>query len=148
MTEFIRVTIEGTPVAKARPRFTRNGVPYTASATAAYEKRVAEEAALAMLLLRLKPTTAPVRVDIALVFPIPPTWPKARRAAALIGRILPMSADIDNVCKSLLDGCNDVVFKDDSQVVELHATKSYGLKAMAVVRVAEIIPQIAVEVAS
>ena len=101
-----------------------------------------------MLLLRKKPTTAPVRVDVALVFPIPMSFTKAQRSAALIGHKLPMTVDIDNACKSLLDGCNDVVFKDDSQVVELHATKSYGLKAMAVVRVAEIIPQIAVEIAS
>lgn len=33
--------------------------------------------------------------------------------------------DLDNLSKAVLDGMNDIVFKDDKQVVELHLFKRY-----------------------
>ena len=45
----------------------------------------------------------------------------------LEGREKPIKkTDIDNLAKSLLDGMNGVVFKDDSQIVSLHCTKVYA----------------------
>ena len=34
--------------------------------------------------------------------------------------------DIDNLCKSVLDGMANIVFKNDGQISSLHATKKYG----------------------
>jgi Holliday junction resolvase RusA-like endonuclease len=34
--------------------------------------------------------------------------------------------DVDNLAKGVLDALNGVAFADDSQIVELHVTKSYG----------------------
>ena len=34
--------------------------------------------------------------------------------------------DLDNIIKAVLDGCNGVVFRDDKQVVSIHAAKEYG----------------------
>lgn len=36
------------------------------------------------------------------------------------------TGDIDNYVKSILDGCNKIAWKDDRQVVELHAYKRQG----------------------
>ena len=33
--------------------------------------------------------------------------------------------DIDNLCKFIMDCCNDIVFKDDSQVFQLSSSKTY-----------------------
>ena len=33
--------------------------------------------------------------------------------------------DVDNLVKAVLDGLNGIAFKDDCQVVEVHATKGY-----------------------
>ena len=35
------------------------------------------------------------------------------------------SRDLDNVAKSILDGCNGVTWKDDRQVSELHIVRNY-----------------------
>ncbi len=130
--------IPGTPVAKMRPRFTRNGYAYTAAPTRAYERHVAETAQLAMLTAKRKTTTAAVSVALSLYFPIPESWSKKKKALALTGEVIPTSVDIDNVAKSILDGCNGVVFNDDGQVVELYVSKRYGAEAKARVFVKEI----------
>jgi len=36
------------------------------------------------------------------------------------------TGDIDNYVKSVLDGCNKIAWKDDRQVVELHAFRNKG----------------------
>jgi len=131
--------VPGTPVAKARARFSsRNGCAYTPSATAAYERSVQQWAQLAMLQAGRKTTTAPVSVEIHLYFPIPESWSKSKKERAIFGQTYPKSVDVDNVAKSLLDGCNGIVFDDDSQVIELHVTKRYGLEPKARVFVTEV----------
>ena len=37
--------------------------------------------------------------------------------------------DIDKLCRSVLDGLTGVAFKNDSQVINLKASKEYGLSA-------------------
>ena len=34
--------------------------------------------------------------------------------------------DADNLAKSILDGCNKLLFKDDAQIVSLTSSKHYG----------------------
>ena len=129
--------VPGTPVSKARPRFTRYGSAYTPAATAAYERSVQQWAQLAMLNSKRKTTTAPVAVSIHLYFPIPESWSKKKKERAILGEEYPSSVDIDNCAKALLDGCNGIVFADDSQVIDLHVTKAYGLEPKARVFVTE-----------
>lgn len=129
----VRVTIPGKPVPKGRPRLGRGGT-YTPKRTRTYEKHVAECAQAAMLQAKLRTTRQPVRVVMSLTLPIAKSWTKATRIAAVQGAIQPTSTfDIDNAIKGLLDGMNRVVYMDDSQVVELHAVKAYGLNPGATV---------------
>ena len=36
--------------------------------------------------------------------------------------------DVDNLCKAVLDACNGIAWRDDSQIDELHATKTHADK--------------------
>jgi Holliday junction resolvase RusA-like endonuclease len=35
--------------------------------------------------------------------------------------------DLDNLVKALLDACNGILYHDDSQVIEINATKEYDI---------------------
>lgn len=48
------------------------------------------------------------------------------------------AGDVDNYAKSILDGCNGVIWLDDAQVVELHVFRHAGRPERAEVRVTEI----------
>lgn len=123
----ISFTIEGAPVPKGRPRFTRTGHTFTPAKTRQYEALVTARAREAMIGKRKIEKPSAVRVDILAIFPVPSSWSKKRRTAALLGVDHHISKpDLDNVAKAALDGINGVVFEDDSQVVELRARKAYG----------------------
>lgn len=69
----------------------------------------------------------PLSMALQLLMPIPARWNKADKASALRGDIAPLSRpDIDNLVKTYLDALTGVFYKDDSQVVSVHAIKRYG----------------------
>ncbi len=41
--------------------------------------------------------------------------------------------DLDKLIRAVLDGCTDVVWKDDSQVDEVHAYKGYGVPGVHII---------------
>lgn len=131
MTFIIHFHIDGTPVPKKRPRFsTRNGFvqSYTVKETRDYEDHVRSIASTAMG--SSEPLETPVGVYLYMRLPIPKSHSKKRLEACLSGLEKPIKKpDIDNLAKSLLDGMNGVVFKDDSQIVSLHCTKVYASEA-------------------
>jgi len=46
---------------------------------------------------------------------------------AIAGRINPTKKpDADNIAKIILDGCNGILYKDDSQIVKLISEKKYS----------------------
>ena len=128
MTFQVNFHIEGTPVPKKRPRFSTQGGmvrSYTDKATRNYEDHVNLSARAAMG--SSDPIETPVGVYLYIRLPIPQSHSKKRTEACLNGFEKPIKKpDIDNLAKSLLDGMNGVVFKDDSQIVSLHCTKVYA----------------------
>ena len=46
--------------------------------------------------------------------------------------------DLDNVAKAILDGLNAVAFEDDSQIVGLQITKSYGERPRAEIQISDL----------
>jgi crossover junction endodeoxyribonuclease RusA len=111
MIEFV---VPGRPVPKARPRLGvrgRKAFIYTPPATREYEKLVGWVARCA----GCKPLNGPLAVKLHLF---------------IRGR----SGDVDNYCKSILDGLNGVAYEDDDQVVELLVRK-HRVKAAADERV-------------
>ena len=126
----IEFFVPGAPVGKGRPRAARRGagvVMFTPDKTAGYEALVAAAASNAMRAEAGPLFTGPLEAVLEMRIPIPASWSKAHKAAALAGIELPTSRpDIDNVAKAILDACNGVVFRDDAQVVMLVATKAFS----------------------
>ena len=130
----IEFFVPGAPVGKGRPRAVRRGagvVMFTPGKTADYERLVAATAAAALscdaLAAAHQLLDGPLEAVLEMRFPAPASWSKAKRARALAGIEWHTSKpDADNVAKAILDACNGVVFRDDSQVVILIATKAFS----------------------
>lgn len=111
------------PVAQGRPRVAVRGAKAHAyqparSAQAQWEIRMAALAALG----DQEPFTGPVSVTVSAWVRMPLSLPKRARPTALPTR----RPDLDNLLKTVLDGCSPL-WRDDSQVVTLHAAKRYAL---------------------
>ena len=110
---------------KGRPRLTKSGVAFTDAKTRSYENLVKLLALQAMENAGAQMTDKPVKATINAYFEIPKSYTKKKVQAIFNGEIKPGKPDIDNVIKSLLDGCNKIIFKDDVQIYSITATKSY-----------------------
>jgi Holliday junction resolvase RusA-like endonuclease len=109
---------------KQRPRLGK-GVVYTPAETTAYEKQLKWLGKIAMS--NRKPLEGPISVIVQAGYPIPASWSQRKRAEAARGEILPVvKPDLDNIAKTL-DGLNEVVWKDDAQIVSLLVRKHYSL---------------------
>lgn len=126
--ELIVVTVPGVPVAKGRPRITTRGGfarAYTPAKTVRYEDMVRIAAADQML--GKTPIQGQVTLCVTAYVPIPKSMPKRDQRAAVEGLKHPITRpDADNYAKAALDGCNGILFKDDSQVTDLIVRKRYS----------------------
>jgi Holliday junction resolvase RusA-like endonuclease len=118
----IQFMVEGKPVPKARPRWSRRtGKTYTPKRTQAHEKAIAMWCRAAMMdggFMSAFPLEGAVRVAIDFVFKR-----TKKTKSALYHTITP---DIDNLEKCVLDGINKAgLWKDDSQVIECFASKRF-----------------------
>ncbi len=136
----VKFEIPGKPTGKGRPRFTRNGKPYTPDATAAFENLVK---------LYYKSHTHGVKLNgeikacITAVFPVPKSDSKKKRAQKLEGTIRPtVKPDCDNIAKIVLDALNHIAYDDDSQVVSLELQKIYGEEPKTIVTLEELNPHV------
>ena len=139
MTFIVNYRVEGNPVGKGRPKFARRGnfvSTYTPTKTRDYEDLIKDAARKAMGSNELLET--PVTVAIYITVPIPQSYSKKRTEACLSGSERPIKKpDIDNVAKCFLDAMNEIVYKDDTQVLNLHIKKVYGTIGMVEVLVVE-----------
>lgn len=115
--------VPGKVQGKARPRFSsRSGTVYTPGKTKSYERQIAE----AYEAQHGPCFEGSVMVVIEAVFPIPKSWPRAKKAEALAGKLPPGKPDIDNILKVVLDGLNGIAYEDDKQVVLTQCKKVYA----------------------
>ena len=135
MTFQVIFSVDGAPVGKQRPRFTKTGHTYTPKKTHDYESDIKIQAAQAMG--SAEPLETPVAVYIYINHAIPASYSKKRKEACLNRLERPKKPDLDNVAKSFLDAMNGIVYKDDVQVVSLHVTKRYDTIASVHVCVRE-----------
>jgi Holliday junction resolvase RusA-like endonuclease len=121
-------TVYGEPVAKGRPRFAKRGnyvQTYTPVKTKSYE----DEARLLATKAKGSGSTleGSVSVFIYISFSVPQSYSKRKREACLSGETKhTKKPDLDNVAKAIIDGMNGIIFKDDSQIINLHVTKVYA----------------------
>jgi Holliday junction resolvase RusA-like endonuclease len=137
MTFELIFSVEGDPVGKQRPRFSR-GRTYTPKKTVDYESLIASKASQAMG--SSKPLETPVAIFIWISHAIPASYSKKRKEACLNGLDWPKKPDLDNVAKVFLDAMNGIVYKDDVQVVKLRVSKRYDIEAHVDVLVREELP--------
>lgn len=106
-------------VAQGRPRATSRGgfvSMYTPAKTVNFKReliRIAERA------YRLDPMTGPLRVDLNFYLP----RPKSAKKDVFVPITRP---DIDNYVKAVFDAMNEILWKDDSQVVDLRCKKLFA----------------------
>lgn len=128
MTNTIIFTVPGEPVAKGRARaFVRGGHVghYTPEKTVKYEKLVGDVAKQAMG--AMQPTAGACALVVRAYMGIPVSWSQKKQRAAALGEITPTKRpDLDNIVKAIKDGANGVTWKDDSQVIDVRASKRYG----------------------
>ena len=136
----ISFVVPGVPVGKGRPKFARRGnfvTAYTPEKTASYENLVKVYAAQAMK--GRPPIEGAVLVTIAFYVSPPASWSQKKQTSALNGGIFPTSKpDLDNCIKGIFDACNEIVFRDDKQAVDLVVKKRYAEIACAEVEVVEL----------
>ncbi len=130
----IIITLTGAPKGKGRPRFSKaSGRAFTPAATRTYEdvlRFTAQE-----IMGDRAPIEGPLSVAVIAQMPIPASWSRRKRAQALAHEILPTGKpDVDNIFK-MLDALNEVVWKDDSQIVDGSCRKVYSDRPMLVVEI-------------
>jgi Holliday junction resolvase RusA-like endonuclease len=120
--------VDGTPVPKGRARYARRGnfiSTYTPEKTRTYETLIKDAAIEAMG--SSEPLETPVSLYLYIRVPIPKSCTKKRLEAISNGSEKPIrKPDGSNILKSVEDGMNSVVYKDDSQIVNIHVTKVYS----------------------
>jgi Holliday junction resolvase RusA-like endonuclease len=120
--------VDADPVGKQRARYAKRGnhvMAYTPDKTRNYESLIKEAAIEAMG--SSEPLETPVTLYLYIRAPIPKSLSKKRIEACLNGLEKPIKKpDASNVLKSVEDAMNGVVYKDDSQIVNIHVSKVYS----------------------
>jgi len=131
MTFMVTFKVDGNPVGKQRARYVKRGnfvQTYTPEKTRTYESLIKDAAIEAMG--SSEPLETPVTLYLYIRVPMPKSCSKKRIEACLNGSEQPIKKpDASNILKSVEDGMNSVVYKDDSQIVNIHVTKVYSSQA-------------------
>ena len=124
----LKFKVLGDPQGKGRPRFYR-GRAVTPKKTRDYEALGRHEAQQALEhMVQLPNFEAPCEVTIDAYYSIHKSYTKKQRhqiAESGSWMVRPGNPDLDNIVKSVLDGMNGIVFRDDVQVVALRARKEW-----------------------
>ena len=125
MTWTIKIPV--TPFGKGRPRSMKNGHTYTPAKTRS------KEAELKIFIANARPPhfEGALRVTIDCVFAKPKSAPK-KRVHPIV------KPDPDNIAKLVCDAGNNLIWRDDAQIVDLHIMKSYGYPESVTIIVEEL----------
>lgn len=137
MTAPVTITLLGEPKGKGRGRVGKlaSGRPvvFTPSATRSYEASLKHAATEEMG--NRPPFEGPVDLMVRAQFLVPASWSEKKRQAAIRGEIMPTKKpDGDNILKSVGDALNQVVWRDDAQIVTAYVQKRYAVQASLTIR--------------
>lgn len=125
----ISFTVYGAPVGKARARTVVQGGrvhSYTPEKTASFERAVAWACKNACKGAQM-PENAPLRLNAIFYMPIPKSVSKRLRERMANETVFHTKKyDLDNLMKSLADGCCGIAYRDDNQIAEIRARKVYS----------------------
>lgn len=87
--------------------------------------------------------SVPLLVDIIFRMPIPKTTSGKMKTQMLNGAVHHFhKPDCDNLAKFYLDCMNELVYKDDGQIYDLHVKKTYSLVPSTLIRIRPIVMNI------
>lgn len=115
-------TIAISPVAKGRPRFSKNGHPYTPSSTRIYEKKLS----YALLQIFPLPLEGPITLKIHFYLHRPQRLMRKKDHPGPVPH--DRKPDLDNLLKAFLDAASGILWRDDGQICQIDAAKSYTRK--------------------
>ena len=131
MSFMVTFKVDANPVGKQRARYVKRGnfvQAYTPEKTRTYEALIKDAAIEAMG--ASEPLETPVTLYLYIRVPIPKSHSKKKVEDCLNGLDQPIKKpDASNILKSVEDGMNGIVYKDDSQIINLHVTKVYSTLA-------------------
>ena len=142
----IRIEVPGEPKGwqRAGKRVVRNkagrhvAVSYTPNQTRAEQGAIKWFANVAMQ--GCAPLEGPLDLRVYAYMPIPASWSAKKQAAALSGLIFPTGKpDWDNIAKLVADAVNNLIWRDDAQVVEAIVSKRYDARPRLVIEVRQIL---------
>lgn len=111
-----KITFKIEPVPASRPRVTRWATYYN-------EKYTQFRADMEVLLMgKTVLYEEPLKLDVTFYRTIPRSYSKKKRDE-LDGTYIPKVPDLDNLEKALYDSMNEVIYKDDSQIVDHRVRK-------------------------
>jgi Holliday junction resolvase RusA-like endonuclease len=119
----IRIEFHIEPVAKGRPRFTRNGHAYTPEKTRNFEGALRvlwKQSGFEMI------PKAPTSITVGFYL----RRPKSVKKSVIVPIVRP---DTDNFLKFLIDSLNGLAWADDSQITDLTAYKRYTVNQPKIV---------------
>jgi Holliday junction resolvase RusA-like endonuclease len=120
----ITFTVPTAPKAWARPR-SRGRQFFKDDETRLVEDTIGTWALVAMRGREV--IQGPVSLTVVSILPVPESWSRKKREAALKGELRPTGKpDFDNLIKAASDALNRIVYVDDCQVVDGRSIKFYG----------------------
>jgi len=124
----IKITVPGEPIAKARPRFARRG-----KFVQTYNTQETEEGKfIAQVLAQAngQKLDGPLSLELCCYRGRPKahygTGKNAGQVKASAPTLPTSKPDLDNYIKFVLDCLNEILFKDDAQIVRISSAKAYG----------------------
>lgn len=122
---FYKIILDVKPTPKGRPRFTRFGHAYTPKKTLEAE----EEIKYKLISWKNKNNfkiieDRPIELEIRFNFSIPKSYSRTRKMELLYQPHI-IKPDCDNLQKVVCDAMNGIIFKDDSLVYKITASKTY-----------------------
>lgn len=118
--------IPGVPIAKGRPKFRKVGkhvMAYTPAKTKKAEKAVLDAFKMAYPLFKT-PFKGPISLIAKFYMPVPRSLSNKKKET-LYGKPHLKRPDTDNLLKTVCDGLNGFVWKDDSQIFAISTSKLY-----------------------
>lgn len=139
MKQTISFTVYGEPVAQGRPRFSTQGGfaraydPKKSKDFKQYVKLAASDYRPQSLL------EGPLALEVKVFKSSLKSFSQKKKKAAEVGELRPLTKpDVDNFVKGIKDALKSIIWKDDSQVVDLHVSKWYSENPRVEVTVSEV----------
>ena len=137
----MEIVIYGEPIPQGRPRFTKQGHAYDPQRSQNYKQLVRFWVTQHLKKIPgFKPYENALCIDLVFYLGIPSSWSKKKRIQAIQGEIRPTSRpDADNLCKSVTDAVNGLLWVDDSIITDLSVKKRYtGELARVEIKITEV----------